>query len=272
MLNEPWLGDIYEDPDLLIPGLADKKNVARLNEAIHEAIRAVDTDRIIFYEPATGGNILDATPVGYASLPGDVPFQNRSALSYHIYCPLLESDMPYHPTNDSFWTWVIEAFELGACDLLNTYQYDVRYDDAKRLGVAGFMTEFGAILNNNTFSMDYVYYATEKMDQFFHGWTFWCVIYGNATEPWQEETGNMVDKTDTNEKLAMTWCCERPGPFTAKRKDWCSRADLTSTIHGVTLSEPIYTDRFPCHHSSMIRTARKSFASCASPRTHLSLP
>ncbi len=84
--------------------------------------------------------------------------------------------MPYHPNKQNVLAWLIEAASLGVCDLVNTYQYDVRDSDVRKLGVAGFMTEFGAILNNNTFSMDYVYYATEKMDQFFHGWTFWYAL------------------------------------------------------------------------------------------------
>lgn len=173
VLNEPWLGDIYNMPDLVLPGQADKLNMIHFYDSLNERIREVDPDRLIFYEPATGGNILGAFPVGYDALPGGADYQNRSVLSYHIYCPLLESDMPYHPTNQSLITWLIEAAELGACDVLNTYQYDVRRDDVKRLGVGGFMTEFGAILDGNPLSMDYVYYAAEMMDRVFHGWTYW---------------------------------------------------------------------------------------------------
>ena len=27
LMNEPWCGDIYEDPSLLIPGIADRKHL-----------------------------------------------------------------------------------------------------------------------------------------------------------------------------------------------------------------------------------------------------
>lgn len=189
ILNEPWLGDVFDDPDLLIPGQADKKNLARMNQAIHEAIRTVDNKHIIFYEPATGGNILDATPVGYTALPGGEEYQNRSGLAYHIYCPLLESDMPYHPTNHSVLTYLIEAVEFAACDLLNTYQYDTRANDVLRLHTAGFMTEFGEILSDeNDYSMGYVQYTVNKMDEIFHSWTYW----GLTPDPTSNQNLNKV--------------------------------------------------------------------------------
>jgi len=50
---------------------------------------------------------------------------------------LLETDMPYHNKSQ-------EAMEWAICKDVNTFQFDVRASDTKRLGVGGFLTEFGA--------------------------------------------------------------------------------------------------------------------------------
>ena len=51
LLNEPWLGDIWDNLDLLIPGQSDKLNLQNMNNVLNEAIRTVDNDTIIFFEP-----------------------------------------------------------------------------------------------------------------------------------------------------------------------------------------------------------------------------
>jgi len=57
LVNEPWVGDGFEHPELLVPGVADKKNLEPFYKLLNDAIRAVDDETILFYEPATGGNI-----------------------------------------------------------------------------------------------------------------------------------------------------------------------------------------------------------------------
>ena len=61
---------------------------------------------------------------------------------------------------------------MGACDLLNTVQYDIRKSDTKKLNTAGFMTEFGAN-PNTTDGWAYVDRALDKMDEFQHSWSYW---------------------------------------------------------------------------------------------------
>ena len=59
LINEPFAGNIYEDPALLLPGLAGSQNLAPLYEAVAAAIRAVDDSHLVFYEPVTWGMIFD---------------------------------------------------------------------------------------------------------------------------------------------------------------------------------------------------------------------
>ncbi len=51
LLNEPWAGDIFKDPSLVIPGEADRKNLAPFYTLLHNTIRQVDNEHIIFFEP-----------------------------------------------------------------------------------------------------------------------------------------------------------------------------------------------------------------------------
>jgi hypothetical protein len=78
----------------LVSTIADKKNLAPLYAVLHTAIRKVDNDTILMYEPATGGNILGLPLTGLPSGPGGHGYDAKQAFSYHIYCPTLETDLP----------------------------------------------------------------------------------------------------------------------------------------------------------------------------------
>jgi endoglycosylceramidase len=113
LMNEPWAGDVIRDPLLLVPGVADRKNLAKMWAVGAAAIRAVDAEHAIFFEAVT----WDDFGVGFAEVPGGAAWQNKSVLSYHYYAP---------PDVGS------PAFELA-----------VRLKDLKRLGCGGMLTEFG---------------------------------------------------------------------------------------------------------------------------------
>ena len=176
LINEPWIGDVplsFEEfiptnPhwNLWFPGEADKKNLQGFYTKLHENIRTVDNDSIIFFEPSTGGNFLDAFPVGFTQGPGGPEYNDRQALSYHVYCPFVDSK-----NTSSFLQYIIKEISKEGCDLLNDPMYDVRNSDAKKLGLAGFMTEFGN--NGLGVTPDLLHFATKKMDEFMHGWTYW---------------------------------------------------------------------------------------------------
>ena len=42
LINEPWAGNVYRNPTLLLPTVADKKNLAPAYDALAKAIRTVD--------------------------------------------------------------------------------------------------------------------------------------------------------------------------------------------------------------------------------------
>ena len=42
LINEPWAGDVYADPGLMFPTIADKKNLQPAYDHLNKAIRAKD--------------------------------------------------------------------------------------------------------------------------------------------------------------------------------------------------------------------------------------
>jgi len=83
LMNEPWAGDVFTNPTLLIPGVADRENLQPFYENASVSIRKIDSDRIIFFEGVTWDDVL----TGFTSVPGGSDFNNRSALTFHYYDP-----------------------------------------------------------------------------------------------------------------------------------------------------------------------------------------
>ncbi|KAI9206223.1 endoglycoceramidase [Polychytrium aggregatum] len=81
LINEPWAGDVFKNPLLLSPGVADLVNLQPFYEMIHAEIRKVDKERFVFFESVTWDNVA----VGFTRSPGGSHYRNRSVLSYHHY-------------------------------------------------------------------------------------------------------------------------------------------------------------------------------------------
>ena len=178
LINEPWLGDVpLTFEELLDPSNpyrklwfhteADKTNMAGMYKTLHQYIRAVDDESIIFFEPATGGNYLDAWSTGLESGPGGKEYNDRQAFSYHIYCLFVDKN-----NATDFFQWLLLQLDVTGCNLLNDAMYNVRKEDANRLGLPGFLTEFGNA-GKGAAAKSLIDFAANKMDEFFHGWTYW---------------------------------------------------------------------------------------------------
>lgn len=46
LMNEPWFGDVYSDPELLLPGVTDRRYLVPLWDRATRAIRARAKDRL----------------------------------------------------------------------------------------------------------------------------------------------------------------------------------------------------------------------------------
>ncbi|KAL1917397.1 uncharacterized protein VTP21DRAFT_5053 [Calcarisporiella thermophila] len=82
LLNEPWAGDTYANPGLLVPGVADKTTLEPFYNRIHKEIRKHDQDSIVFIEGVTWD-----IEHGFNDVPGGPHWRNKTGLSYHYYAP-----------------------------------------------------------------------------------------------------------------------------------------------------------------------------------------
>ena len=91
LINEPWVGDIYKNPTLLIPGVADEERLSPVYDKLNTAIRAHDADGLIFFAGNTwdrdGDKISDNLPWGFKHPPGGASEAGKSVVAFHYYTP-----------------------------------------------------------------------------------------------------------------------------------------------------------------------------------------
>jgi len=112
LINEPFAGDFYRNPFLMVPSVADRWNLQPMYDNLNNYIRQVDPNHIIFFESVTWD---DFVPVGFSHVPGGDGFRDRSALSYHYYSQV---------------------------NFYKEWQFTARMKDIKRLKTGGMLTEF----------------------------------------------------------------------------------------------------------------------------------
>ena len=178
LINEPWAGDIYKYPELLLPGNAGDKNLAPLYESLNAAIRSVDNQTIIFYEPVTWGMVFPGNGTrgsGFSRVPGGPAYADRSVMSWHYYCWILavHDKHPYGRTKRTI------------CDsLLGPKVFDSVQSDIKRVGGGAFLTEFGTCEpdgNPNTTETIECDFVLKLADKHLQSWTYWDSNFFNNT-------------------------------------------------------------------------------------------
>ncbi len=121
---EPWPGNIFSNPLLLTPGIADAKILQPVWERLTNCIRNVDSETIIFFEGVLW-DIFD----GHTSVPGGDG--SKAALSYHYYIPAqLEITALMINRKADF-----KRLETGG--MLTEFRMWAAGDDAEGLGGAG---------------------------------------------------------------------------------------------------------------------------------------
>ncbi|EFA75181.1 hypothetical protein PPL_11255 [Heterostelium album PN500] len=144
LINEPWAGDIFVDPFLLYPGVADKKNLQPMYDRLNTGIRSIDSEHIIFFESVTWDELPKG--VGFDHVPGGDEYRNLSALSYHYYVP--------------------PDFSIDEI-------MDVRMKDLDKLGCAGMLTEFGGNVGDSESVLESTLLTMEAVERDNQGWIFW---------------------------------------------------------------------------------------------------
>ncbi|CAF2160118.1 unnamed protein product [Rotaria magnacalcarata] len=178
LINEPWAGNYIADPLLLLPGIAGATNLQPFYDRLAKAIRSVDEDTLIFYEPVTWGVRLNGKYFGsgFTHVPGGNDYRNRSVLSYHYYCTILSIEPV--PGNTS-----IPVFDRVLCDdiegpaLFNSVQIDL-----EQLGGSAFLTEFGACDDDFPTCDDQINWSLQSADAFLQSWTYWGEFFNDPVK------------------------------------------------------------------------------------------
>lgn len=165
-INEPWAGDIYSDPALLLPGHAGRSNLLPLYDRLSTTIRAIDDKHLLFYEPVTWGMIFNGTVMGsgFDHVPGGTEHIDSAVFSFHYYC-WWYSDL----TND---------MQRQTCDrLFGPKVFDQVSRETRQRGGAAMLTEWGQACDfNNQDPSDPTTECNAIMDladQHLFSWTDW---------------------------------------------------------------------------------------------------
>ena len=77
LMNEPWCGDIFEDPTLLFPGVADRRYLEPMYDKVSAEIRKHDEEHIILFAAVTWEVTGIGEALGFTHPPGGFDYSNR---------------------------------------------------------------------------------------------------------------------------------------------------------------------------------------------------
>jgi len=173
IINEPFPGNIYKQPSLLLPGVAGSQSLQPFYDVIGATIHETDPDHIVFYEPVTWGMIFNGsvTGSGFTQVPGGEEFRTKSVFSFHYYC----------------WWFTEDDKDLQkvTCDKkFGPKIFDQVEEDISRLGGSAMLTEWGQGCNpqsNWTAECDPI---MDLADEHLLSWTDWYWT-GALMDGWQ---------------------------------------------------------------------------------------
>ena len=133
-------------------------------EKVTAAIREVDEDHIVFFQPA---QFPDKLPImgGIINEVGFEEIPKQGALNDHAYCCTMEPDLCKNPGE-------FPMEKLGECRDYHKRTVAQRKKDAKRLGVPLFFTEFGMCGDNESCFRD-IRNTCDAFDEYAISWAFW---------------------------------------------------------------------------------------------------
>jgi len=191
LINEPFPGDIFHDPLLLLPGEAGRRNLMPAYNEVAAAIRKEDDETIVMFEPLTWGMIFPTAEgvlpriagSGFDSVPGGAAYANRSAFSFHYYCWLAQGISEQKPSSAPY-----APLQKAECDrAFGPLVFDSVEDSIAHIGGASIMTEFGAMTPNTSnptsVGTEEVEWVLGEADRRFQSWTYWdmCSLFTKDT-------------------------------------------------------------------------------------------
>ena len=150
IMNEPWPGDQFLNPLVMVPGLSEIINMQHAYDVIAEGIKEVDSKHSLCFEPVTWLNYFRA---GFSHPPGGRQYSNQSIFCYHYYNP---------PTFN-----------------LKKFMH-ARMKDVKRLNTGGLLSEFYVIDAEGEKNIEMLDECDDNLQSWF-GWIY--DIKSNANQP-----------------------------------------------------------------------------------------
>jgi endoglycosylceramidase len=172
IINEPWVGNPYKKPSLLLPGIAGKENLQPFYDVISATIRQEDSQNLIFYEPVTWGMIFNGTVSGsgFDHVPGGSEYVNKSVFSFHYYCWwFTTSSEENFPAGVGEYTSVKQT-----CDqMFGPKVFEQVHEDIRRLGGSAMMTEWGLGCDPTNGVIDECDPIMDLADEYLTSWIDW---------------------------------------------------------------------------------------------------
>lgn len=159
LINEPFAGDIFKHPGLLKPSEAGRRNLQPVYNKLAEAIRRVDGETMLMFEPMTG---LPGFGTGFDDVPGGQDFRNRSALSWHYYC-YMSSSLP-------------EVLKQACEKEYGPQVFQSVGKTSEALGIPIILTEFGAMTPTTAAGdkgTEEIQWILDQADATLQSWTYW---------------------------------------------------------------------------------------------------
>ncbi|KAI8915103.1 glycoside hydrolase superfamily [Entophlyctis helioformis] len=178
IMNEPWPGNHWRNPFLLLPGIASQTTLYEMDGRIAAAIRSVHPSAIVYFEGATW-DLYNRAP----SVPGGPDYANKTVLSYHYYRP---------PA-------------IGTPE--DTFRR--RKVDARRLGCGLFMTEFEMWWGSGSpASISQIWGTVRAADAFQQSWMGWS--YKSFAQQRNSIDSSLFDDTTGKRRPEMERLLSRP--------------------------------------------------------------
>ena len=178
LLNEPSFSTLA---DAIRQGVVDRTYLTPMYKYLHQTIRQIDDQHMIFFEPC----VFDIEETGFTEGPGGSDYNNRQVLSYHNYC--------FDVTKQG------DPKSGLVCDVFDTYMIGIRVAEVRRKKLGGMMlTEFGAISNSSK-GIEELNRITGLADDLLQSWTYWqfkkfadfTSTAPNTTESFYDQDGEL---------------------------------------------------------------------------------
>lgn len=174
LINEPFPGNFFKDPLIMIPSIAGKKNLQPFYDKVRLQLGNIN-NKLLFYEPITWGMIFDNKILdsGLEHVPGGDKFKNSSVYSYHYYCSAFLPDRQKHP-----------ILQKDICDdFLAPEMFKNIKKHVVNVGGSSFMTEFGACDDNDYNKLGECDNVLNYADKYFQSWTDYTYAQVNHLNP-----------------------------------------------------------------------------------------